>query len=538
MIQSGSKQDFPHQKEADAPEQIGAPNHHMTGELLLGIDIGTSSVKGVVCDVSGQIIMQANREHDLQAPHPGWAEESPADWWRNVVAVIRDCLADPRVTPNRIAAVGATGMVPTVILLDENGAPLRPSIQQNDARATEEIDALNAALGPQTLFKMTGAALSQQSVSPKLRWLQQHEPETWARTRYVAGSYSYIAARLTGVVTTEINWALESGLYDLTTEQWAPKLLASAHVPAERLPPIHRPADVIGAVTQRAAEQTGLIAGTPVVAGTADHVGAALAAGICAEGDLLIKYGSAGDILYSTEARVRDPRLYIDYHDVPGMYLLNGCMASSGSLVKWYARQFCSEDAQAASTTDQSIYAYLDAQAATLPAGSEGVVVLPYFLGEKTPVLDPHARGVIFGLTLFHSRYHVYRAVLEAVAFGFRHHLEVLEENKCRVKRVVAGGSGARSRLWRQITADVLDRPIASLAQHPGAALAAAFVAGMGVGAFDDWDEIERFVTVEEIVEPNPAHRTVYDETYAIYRELYDRLKHTFRRIPASRANP
>lgn len=508
----------------------------MLKDLLLGIDIGTSSVKGLVCDVDGHVVAQALREHALHAPRPGWAEESPTDWWTNVIGVIRDCLADPHVTPKRIAAVGATGMVPTVILLDENGTPLRPSIQQNDARATEEIEALNATLDPRAIFEMTGAALSQQSVSPKLRWLQRHEPETWAQTHHIVGSYSYIAARLTGVVTTEINWALESGLYDLTAGQWAPELLESAHVSNEQLPPVHRPTDVIGAVTQRAAEETGLIAGTPVVAGTADHVGAALAAGIREDGDLLVKYGSAGDILYSSKELVLDPRLYIDYHDMPGTYLLNGCMASSGSLIKWFAQQFCSEDVEDANAAGENIYTYLDAQAAALPAGSEGVVVLPYFLGEKTPVLDPRARGVIFGLTLFHTRYHVYRAVLEAVTFGFRHHIEVLEENDCQVQRVVAGGNGARSRLWRQITADVLNQPIASLTQHPGAALAAAFVAGMGVGAFNDWSEIERFIELADIVEPDPAHRAVYDETFAIYRELYNRLKPTFRRIPTSRA--
>jgi len=508
----------------------------MPKDLLLGIDVGTSSVKGLICNLNGDIVTRALREHALSAPNPGWSEESPADWWANVVDVIRDCLNHHLVTADRIAAVGTTGMVPTVILMDEEGTPLRPSIQQNDARATAEIEELNAALGPQAIFEMTGAALSQQSVSPKLLWLQRHEPEIWAQTRHIVGSYSYVAARLTGVVTTEINWALESGLYDLNIEQWSPDLRKSANVSAELLPPLRWPTDIIGAVTPKAAEQTGLTAGPPVVAGTADHVGAALAAGIRDDGDLLVKFGSAGDILYNAKSLILDPRLYIDYHDIPGMYLLNGCMASSGSLVKWVAQQFCSEDAQAAVANDQSIYAYLDAQAAMLPAGSDGVVVLPYFLGEKTPVLDPQARGVIFGLTLFHTRYHVYRAVLEAVAFGFRHHIEVLEENDCQVQRVVAGGNGARSRLWRQITADVLNQPIASLVQHPGAALAAAFVAGMGVGAFSDWGEIERFVTLEEIIDPNPSHRAVYDEHYAIYRELYDQLKCTFRRIPISQA--
>lgn len=497
----------------------------MAEKLLIGIDVGTSSVKGLVCDTTGRLVAQAAREHTLHAPRPGWAEEDPHDWQRNVTGVIRACLAHPDVNPRRIVALGVTGMVPAVVLLDHEGQPLRPSIQQNDARAVAEIAALNAAMDPEAFFRRTGAALSQQSVGPKLLWLQRHEPDIWAKTRHITGSYGYINARLTGVVATEWNWALESGLYDLHTQQWGADLLANTGVTPAQLPPIHRPEEIIGAISAEAAAATGLPEGLPVATGAADHVGAALAAGIRSEGDLLVKFGSAGDILYSTDTLILDPRLYLDYHTIPGKYLLNGCMASSGSLLRWYVETFCGEDIQAAQSAAQDLYPYLDAQAAGIPAGSNGVIVLPYFLGEKTPVLDPAARGVIFGLTLFHQRPHVYRAILEAVAFGFKHHVDVLEEHGLTVRQVVAEGPGARSPLWLQITADILERPIAPLVNTPGAALAAAFVAGMGAGVFDSWADIERFVTPGDVVEPTPAHRAVYTQQYGIYRELYPRLK-------------
>jgi xylulokinase len=307
---------------------------------LLGIDIGTSSVKGTVIDGDGRLLTQAAAAHDLHSPHPGWAEQDPADWWRNTVAVIQKCLAHPAVDAARIAAVGCTGMLPAVLLLDGAGRVLRPSIQQNDARATAQIAAMQDAAPPDFYFQRTGAALSQQSVGPKLLWLQEHEPEIWRQTRTILGSYDYINYRLTGALNIEANWALESGLYDIQTRDWSADLLVRSGVTAALLPPVQSPETVIGGVTTAVAAATGLRAGTPVVAGTADHVGAAFAAGIVEDGDLLIKFGSAGDILYCCDELLLERRLYIDYHNIPGKYLLNGCMATSGSFIKWLAREF------------------------------------------------------------------------------------------------------------------------------------------------------------------------------------------------------
>jgi len=501
------------------------------GALLLGLDIGTSSVKAVVCATDGRIVCQASAANALLAPAPGWAEQRPDEWWANAVTTLRACLAHPDVTASQIAAVGVTGMLPALVLLGADGAPLRPSIQQNDARALAEIETLAAAVGPETFFAKTGATLSQQSIGPKLLWLQTHEPDAWALARTLLGSYDFINFRLTGVLSIEQNWALESGLYDIRSRQWSPELLAAVNTPASLLPPVRGAHEVIGAVTAGAARETGLRAGTPVVAGSADHIGAALAAGVTEDGDLLVKIGSAGDILYCCETPVLDRRLYIDYHDVPGKYLLNGCMATSGSLLRWYVQQFCPDVLAEAAAAGTSAYATMDARAAVLPPGSKRLVVLPYFLGEKTPLLDPYARGSILGLTLFHTREHVYRAILEAVAYGFRHHVDVLRERGCEPKRVLISEGGAASALWRQITADVLQRPVTYLRDNPGSALGAAFVAGIGVGAFASWDDITRFVAVEGTAAPNPDNAALYDELYAIYRDAYEHLKPDFRRL-------
>lgn len=365
-----------------------------------------------------------------------------------------------------------------------------------------------------------------------MAWLRRHEPQVWERAAHVVGSYDYIAFCLTGAYSVESNWALESGFYDLNRRAWSPELLALAGVSADLLPAIFQPSDVVGGVSAEAARLTGLPAGTPVVAGTADHVGAAFAAGIKQDGDLLIKFGSAGDVLYSADRLTLDPRLYIDFHDRPGKYLLNGCMATSGSMLKWLTREFFGEDLPAAQAHGQTIYQFLDEQAEAIPPGSDGLVMLPYLLGEKTPILDPYARGVIFGLTLSTARPHLYRAALESVAFGFRHHVEVLREGGQSPRRVVASEGGARSAVWRQIAADVLGLPIGSLARDPGAALAAAFVAGMGAGVFRSWDEIDRFVVLGPVAQPDMARHGLYEPYFQIYRELYHQLKDTFRRLP------
>ena len=496
---------------------------------LLGIDIGTSAVKAVVIDVDGSVIAQAAYAHDLHSLNAGWAEEDPQDWWQNTIRAIDDCLSHPSVSPKAVKGVGVTGMVPAIVLLGKNGDPLRYSIQQNDARTGGEISEFNQRIDPDRFFAITGSSLSQQSVGPKLVWLMRHEPEVWSQVWRVMGSYDYINFCLTGAESLESNWALESGLYDINQGDWSDELLAIFDLQRGLFPPVRNPSEVIGTIGSKASGLTELIIGTSVVAGSADHVAAALAAGLKDDGDLLLKFGSAGDILYSTCQAVLDQRLFIDYHDIPGKFLLNGCMATSGSLLRWFVNQFCQVDVAEADAAGMDEFEYLNFKAEKIPAGCEGVIVLPYFLGEKTPIFDPHARGIFYGMTLYHTRDHLYRAVMEAVVFGFKHHVMVLEEKGLKINRVIVSEGGAKSRLWRQIAADVLNRPVIYLRENPGAALAAAFIAGMGADVFNAWDEIEKFITVESITEPLAENQAVYEKNFRTYLALYENLKATFR---------
>jgi len=485
----------------------------MSATYVLGIDVGTTGLKAVALERERGIVAQAERPHELLSPHPGWAEEETEQWWATTVEAIRELLS--RVPAAGIAAVGVSGMVPAMVLLDSLGRPLRRSIQQNDARSSAEVEQLRADVDVQEFFAVTGGVPNQQNIDPRWRWLARHEPDAVARAAHLCGSYDYIVYRLTGQFSLEENWAAESGLYDVRTHRWHEPYVRRAGIAPEILPPVRKPTEIAGSVSEQVAALTGLRAGTPVVAGSADHVAAALASGLTQGGDLLLKFGGAGDILYVDERDEPDKHFYFDYHDIPGMTLISGCMASSGSLVKWFARELASNTALAT----------LDAEAAAIPAGSGGVIALPYFLGEKTPIFDPLARGVFAGVMLHHTRAHLYRAVLEAVCYGFMHHLTLLREAGRPIRRICAADGGSRSSLWMQIAASVVGQPLQVVGGEATSALGAAYVAAMGAGLFASWHHIERFIIQGTLYQPRPADAARYQAGFALYRDLYLRLQ-------------
>ncbi len=488
---------------------------------LMGIDIGTTATKIILIDLDGHVVASVEEPSTLLSQHAGWAEEDANEWWANVCRGVPRCLEQAGVRPGDVASVAVSGMVPTIVLLDRQGTVLRNSIQQNDARAIQEIEYLRSKTDAVDILRRTGSAITQQTIGTKILWLRRHEPEVLARAVHLMGSYEFITHRLTGVLYLERNWALESGYFDLYKEDWDDDILALSTIERNLLAGVCWPSEIVGRVTREAAALTGLMEGTPVVAGSADHIASAFSSGLKNEGDLLVKLGGAGDILISLDKSFVDERLFLDYHDIPGKYIASGCMASSGSLIKWFRNQFAPDDS----------YAELDAAAAAVPAGSEGLVLLPYFLGEKTPIQDPQARGTLVGLTLTHTAAHIYRAVLEGISYGFYHHLQVFAEHGLTPTYARCANGGARSMLWKQVTSDVLGIRLEQVADHPGSSLGAAFCAGMGVGAFTRWDEIERYIRISTINEPEPANHARYQELFKLYREIYEALKDKFPRL-------
>jgi xylulokinase len=491
---------------------------------ILGLDIGTTSTIGVLIRLPDQTLGLASRPVTLRSDHIGWAEEDPEQWWGNVGEIVRELLQISRVSAEDIVAIGVAGMLPAVVLLDASGRLLRPSIQQSDARCGVEVDELRAELDERAFLSKAGNGVNQQLVAAKLRWIERHEPEIFSRIGTVFGSYDYINRRLTGESAVEQNWALEAGFVDLKTHAVDDALVALAHIPRDALPRKVASHEVLGVVSSRGAAESGLAQGTPVIGGAADMVASALGAGIVSAGDVLLKFGGSVDILTATDQARPDPRLFLDYHLKPGLFVPNGCMSTGGSALNWFARHFASGEALAAKRDAVSIHQWLDRLAAARPAGSDGLVITPYFLGEKTPIHDAAARATFDGLTLSHDIGHLWRALLEAYAYAIAHHVEVMHEIGYRTERFVVSDGGSMSRVWMQIVADVLQQPLTRLTGHPGSCIGAAWTAAVGAGLASDWSAISSFVRPADRIEPRREVAGIYRQGYRRYREIYRRL--------------
>jgi xylulokinase len=473
--------------------------------LVLGLDVGTTGTKAVLADPLTGVVAQASAPAALGSPHPGWAQAETAQWWENVCLLVPRVLREAGATAADVAAVAATGMVPAVIPANAGGRPLRPAILQNDTRAKDEVRELAAALPGLDFTALTGSALTQQSVAPTLLWLARHEPEVWASTAMVLGSYDWLAVALGARPHVERNWAIESGLYALADGSVLQPLLDAAGIRRDVLAEVASPGTVVGEVSAAAAAQTGLRPGTPIVVGGADHVLSAYAAGLASPGDWLVKLGGAGDILAVTSQVLVDQRLYLDAHPRQGLWLPNGCMDTSGSLIRWFQ-----------SVVGDAPIADLEREAAA--AAPAELICLPYFLGEKSPLHDPDLRGAFLGLHLGHTRGDLYRAILEAIAYGFRRHAGIFAERGIRLRETArVSNGGSRSRVWKQILADVLGVALEPVVDHPGAALGAALAAGVGGGLLADWSETGSLVTIGDPVEPDTSLSGRYAEAYQIH---------------------
>jgi xylulokinase len=498
--------------------------------IFLGLDIGTTSTVGILIDEAGGIIKVASRPATLHSMHANWAEEEPAEWWRNCCEITRQLLQQSGVAASEIAGVGVTGMLPAVILLDAEGGSIRRSIQQNDARAIGELEIFRKSMDEGEFVNLTGTGYSQQLVGPKLMWLRTHEPESFRRTRWVIGASDYITSQLTSTYQVEHNWALESGFVNIATGDYEDRLIDLSGIDRGLLLPIRQSHEVVGTVTKSAALQLGLVAGTPVVAGCADHVASAFVCGATRDGDLVIKFGGSADILLSATRPVKDRRLFIDYHIVPGLYFQNGCMAAGGNLLNWIVHNWGSVELEQAKGAGLTVHQRLDQMATQ---GDTELLFLPYVLGEKTPLMDPWARGTIVGLGLHHRLPDVWRAALEGIVFGMRHHVETFAENGLGVSQVFAADGGAASDLWLQIAADVLDQPVRRILRHPGSCLGAAFVAGVGTGSIRHWSDIAAYVKEDRVFVPKKSSARRYAEKYQLWRETYERLRTLYPRLHA-----
>jgi xylulokinase len=486
--------------------------------LFLGIDVSTTATKALLVNESGVVVAVASTPHRLSTPRPLWSEQDPEEWWAATQRSIREALRQSGAAPGDVAAVGLTGQMHGLVLLDEAGAVLRPAILWNDGRASAECDWLRDRLGLDRLVELTGNDAFAGFTAPKLLWVQRHEPETYARVRQVLLPKDYVRYRLTGAYATDRAGAGGTLLLDLRSRDWSREMLEACGFPEAWLPRTHEGPEVTGTMSAEGAEATGLAAGTPVVGGGGDQAAGAVGVGAVRPGIVSLAMGTSGVVFAPTDRPVVAPqgRAHAFPHAVPGRWHLMGVMLSASGSLAWYRDTFAPETS----------YETLLEEAEAAPAGSEGLFFLPYLSGERTPHANPNATGVFFGLTRRHGRGHVTRSVLEGVAFGLRDNLQLLlEAGVQQPEEVRISGGGARSPLWRQILADTLGVPLRAVQTTEGAAFGAALLAGVGAGAWPSVDAAcAAAVLTGETTEPEPEASARYAEAHERFRSLYPAL--------------
>ena len=491
---------------------------------LMGLDISTTGAKALIIDEAGAVIAVANTPQPISQPQPLWSEQNPADWWDGICASIRGALAESGLSGHDIDAIGLTGQMHGLVLLDAHGAVLRPAILWNDQRTQAQCDDITARVGARRLIELTGNPAVTGFTAPKLLWVRDHEPEIYARIDQVLLPKDYIRFMLSTDYATDLAGASGTSLLNVAERAWSAEVLDALEIPAEWLPPVHEGTDITATVSGEAADLTGLAKGTPIVGGGGDQAAGAVGMGCVSPDKIGVTVGTSGVVFapLSRYAYEAEGRLHAFCHAVPGAWHFMGVMLSAAGSLQWYKDTFA----------PQFAFDALLAEAAAAPAGSDGLFFLPYLTGERTPHPDPLARGAFIGMTSRHSRGHMTRAVLEGVAFGLKDSFTlVAKAGLPESYEVRISGGGAKSPIWQQIIADVLYAPLVNINTTEGGAFGAAILAGVAAGVYADAPSAcDAMIETGDEVSVGAA-ADVYAERYEIYQSLYPTLKETFARL-------
>jgi xylulokinase len=493
--------------------------------LLLGIDIGTSSVKALLFDpATNATLAVATREYPVNRPAPDRAEQDADDWWRASIEVVRAVLAQAGRTD--VAAIGLCGQMHGVTLVDGAGKVVRPSIIWADQRTTQESQLLAETIGVERYTRIAGTLPAAGFMGPTLLWLLRCEPSSLERAAFVLLPKDYLRLRLTGSIATDVSDAAATGLFDIAAKTWSHEIITAAGLPERLFPPVLNSYAVAGALIPTAAEILGLAPGIPVVAGCADQPAQALANGLIRPGKTSVTVGSGGQVFTPVRPPLAtDARLHVFNHAAPETWYILGAILSAGLSLRWL-RHLVGLDGQ------KDAYAILSAEAVNISPGAAGLIFLPYLSGERTPHMDAQARGAFIGLSAFHERGHLARAVMEGVTFALREALEISLSLGGQAEMVIAAGGGAESDVWRQIMADVFGLPLRRSLRAEQTIVGAALLAGIGVGIYDSFEEaVERTVRYGDPTDPNPALSATYAERYAQFQSLYPRLRRDFHQL-------
>jgi len=492
---------------------------------FLGIDTSTTSSKALLIDEQGNVVAVASNSHTLQTPKPLWSEQDPLEWWEAVSASIKSVLEKAGIGGERIGAVGLTGQMHGLVLLDEAGNVLRPAILWNDQRTQSQCDEIHQIIGREKFIQITGNIALTGFTAPKILWVKENEPDVYAKAKHVLLPKDYIRYKLMGEYAMDKADGAGTVLFDLKSRDWSDEVLSALDIPRAWMPKTFEGTEFTGYVTNEAASLTGLKVGTPVAAGGGDQAAGAVGVGAVEPGVVALTVGTSGVVFATTPSALIEPdgRLHAFCHAVPGMWHFMGVMLSAAGSLQWY------RDALA---PDMSFDDLLK-EAELIPAGSEGLQFLPYLSGERTPHPDPLARGAFIGLTLRHNRAHMTRAVLEGVAFGLKDSFTLIQNAGLgTITQVRASGGGTKSALWRQILASVLEAELVTVNTTEGAAYGAALLAGVGAGAWTDVAAAcNACIKITGSTLPDSSQVDVYRKSYALYQELYPALKSSFGRM-------
>jgi xylulokinase len=486
-------------------------------KLFLGLDVSTTGAKALLINEKGGVVSSATTPLTLSTPHPLWSEQDPRDWWTGMVKSIRQALELAGVSGSVVTAIGLTGQMHGLVLLDEHGEVLRPAILWNDQRTGAQCDEMRSRLGKQRLIQITGNDALTGFTAPKILWVQQNEPEIYARARHILLPKDYIRYRLTGDYAMDKADGSGTILFDLKNRDWSPAILAALEIPANWLPPTFEGPAVTGYVSAAAAAETSLVQGIPVAGGGGDQAAQAVGVGAVQPGIIALTLGTSGVVFATTESPLIEPegRLHAFCHAVPGRWHFMGVMLSAAGSLQWY------RDTLAPGVSFDTLVN----EAGDVKAGSEGLLFLPYLTGERTPYPDPLVRAAWVGLTVRHTRAHMTRAVLEGVAFGIKDSFRlILQAGLGSIEQVRISGGGAKSGLWRQIMTDVLGVELVTVNTTEGAAFGVALLAGVSAGAYENVPAAcEATIQITGRTSPTQATRT-YQDYYPHYRALYPAL--------------
>lgn len=493
---------------------------------LLGIDIGTSACKVAVFDRCGQVKAGASGDYSVYYPKEGWAEQNPEEWWEAVCLAVKNALEKGGINPEEIAGIGIDGQSWSAIAVDKSGKVLTNTPIWMDTRAADICDELNEKIGADNIFELSGNSLQPAYTTAKIIWYQRNMPEIYEQTDKILQSNSYIAYKLTGEMSQDLSQGYGLHCFDMHTGTWNEKMCESLGIPASMLPDIYPCHEIVGKVTEKAAKECGLIEGIPVVAGGLDAACGTLGAGVIHPGECQEQGGQAGGMSICMDTYKADERLILGFHVIPGHWLLQGGTTGGGGVMRWLEREFADYEREEGKRLGKSSLELFNEAAEKAPAGCDGMVFLPYMAGERSPIWNPNAKGVYYGLDFSKTKGHFIRSAMEGVAFSLRHNLETAKEAGADVQVLKAMGGSANSFLWTQIKSDVTGKPVTVPSSDTATTLGAAILAGVGVGMYQDFEEAVRLTVQDKrFHKPEEKHQEVYEKAYQKYLKIYENLK-------------